>query len=95
MLTWDPWPVQPAIRKATASSDVESFTGGIIYVNVTLRIGLRFRYDPASEAGTALTPRALLEEVRIDGRHLLSVLFYLVGGIPRTLNLAEVTSHLV
>src|SRR5712692_4287297 len=45
--------------------------------------------------GPPLTPRSLLEGVRNDGRHLLSVLFYVVGGILRTLNLAEVTSHLV
>ena len=45
--------------------------------------------------GPTLTPRAPLEGVRNDGRHLLSVLFYVDGGIVRTLNLAEVTSHRV
>jgi hypothetical protein len=36
--------------------------------NDILRIGLRFRYDPAPEAGSpTLTPRASLEGVAVDG----------------------------
>jgi hypothetical protein len=94
VLALDPGTVQPAMRNTTANQDVFSFTAEIIASNEFLRIGLRFRYDPASEAGPDPHPQSPLEGVR-DGRHLLSVLFYLDGGIVRTLNLAEVTSHRV
>jgi hypothetical protein len=88
-------PAQLANRRPSTRKAAARLTAGIIYLNGPLRMALRFRYDPAPEAGTALTPRSLIEGVRNDGRHLLSVLFYVVGGILRTLNLAEVTSHLV
>src|SRR6266849_8826260 len=91
----EPLAPHPAMSRATANTVVERFTAGIIYSNGVLRMELLFRYHPASKQGPPLTPRSLLEGVRNDGRHLLSVLFYLVGGIVRTLNLAEVTSHLV
>src|SRR6266850_5095770 len=53
--------------------------------NATIRIGLRFRYHPAPEAGSpTLTPRASLEGVAVDGGQLQAVRFVLfrrIGGI--------------
>jgi hypothetical protein len=50
-LALDPGAVQPAMRNTTANQDVFSFTAGMIYRTPFLRMRLRFRYDPASEAG--------------------------------------------
>jgi hypothetical protein len=55
-LAWEPWPPHPATRKANATSDAGCFTAGIIYLNGNVRTWLRFRYDPASEAGTDPSP---------------------------------------
>ncbi len=54
--------------KASFPSD-EAQTGVPMFKgNDILRIGLRFRYDPAPEAGSpTLTPRASLEGVAVDG----------------------------
>jgi hypothetical protein len=58
VLALDPGALHPAMRSATATKDVTCFTGGIIYPNEFLRIGLRFRYDPASEAGPDPHPQS-------------------------------------
>ena len=50
-------PAQPAMRRPTTNTDAARFTAGIIYLNATLRLALRFRYDPAPEAGTAPHPQ--------------------------------------
>src|ERR1700738_163355 len=55
--------------------------------NATIRIGLRFRYHPAPEAGSpTLTPRASLEGVAVGGwlRAVRFVLFRPIGGIAET-----------
>src|SRR5437879_1684910 len=50
--------------------------------NATIRIGLRFRYHPAPEAGSpTLTPRASLEGVAVDGGQLQAVRFVLFRRI--------------
>ncbi|OLC24168.1 MAG: hypothetical protein AUH40_09265 [Chloroflexi bacterium 13_1_40CM_65_17] len=54
-----PWPPQPAIRRPTTNTAAVRFTAGIIYPNVFLRWALRFRYDPAPEAGTAPHPQVV------------------------------------
>jgi hypothetical protein len=90
----DPGPPQAAISTAAASQDVNCFIGGIMNCNADVRTGLRFRYDPAPEAGPDPHPQSNAR-TGTHGRLLLSVLFFVVGGILRTLNLAEVTSHLV
>ena len=91
---YEPGPPQPATSRATANHDIEVFTWRTRYSNVTVRTALRFRYDPASEAGPDPHPQSNAR-TGTHGRLLLSVLFYVGGGILRTLNLAEVTSHLV
>jgi hypothetical protein len=54
-----PLPPHATTRNATASRNVGSFTGGIMNVNAVLRAGLRFRYDPASEAGPDPHPQGI------------------------------------
>jgi hypothetical protein len=90
----EPGPPQPAMTRATANKNVDSFIGGIMNSNAVVRTALRFRYDPASEAGPDPHPQSDAR-TGTHGRLWLSVLFYVGGGILRTLNLAEVTSHLV
>ena len=90
----EPGPPQPAMSTAAANQNVHIFTAGIMNSNAVLRTALRFRYDPASEAGPDPHPQSDAR-TGTHGRLGLSVLFYLGGGILRTLNLAEVTSHLV
>jgi hypothetical protein len=53
----------PPLRERSGRGEVTTVKG-----NDILRIGLRFRYDPAPEAGSpTLTPRASLEGVAVDG----------------------------
>jgi hypothetical protein len=57
---WDPFPPPHAHRRtATASRDVESFMARIMEINATLRRELRFRYDPAPEAGPDPHPQGI------------------------------------
>jgi hypothetical protein len=90
----EPGTPQPAMSTATANQNVDSFTWRTPYSNANVRTALRFRYDPASEAGPDPHPQSNAR-TGTHGRLGLSVLFYVGGGILRTLNLAEVTSHLV
>src|SRR5260370_41582886 len=90
----EPGTPQPAMSTATANQNVDSFTWRTPYSNANVRTALRFRYDPASEAGPDPHPQSYAR-TGTHGRLGLSVLFYVGGGILRTLNLAEVTSHLV
>src|SRR5712692_6980004 len=82
----EPGPPQPAMTWSASRRTP--------YSNANVRTALRFRYDPASEAGPDPHPQSDAR-TGTHGRLGLSVLFYVGGGIPRTLNLAEVTSHLV
>ena len=75
----------PAENTASVTSAAARREVGIIKANDTLRFGLRFRYDPAPEAGhLPLTLRASLERVAVkaDGfRPSVFVLFSRIGGI--------------
>src|ERR1700682_740089 len=61
--------LQAPASAATISTSAEARPGVLMNKgNDILRIGLRFRYDPAPEAGSpTLTPRASLEGVAVDG----------------------------
>src|SRR5712692_8141448 len=95
-----------SILPTWASDASHGYSLAIIKANATLRTGLRFRYHPPTEAGT-LTPGNLLEGVagraqgaygQSGGRPRRCPFCFLVEGSRRkrtTLNLAEVTSHLV